>query len=287
MIDPVLLLVAVCSAFCFATALVLAPFALRGAGPLVGGTISVTTSAVMFLAISPMTVDWSAWAMPGAAVYVAVGALFPAAVTLLSFASNRHNGPNLTGALGNLSPVFAILLAALVLGDVPRLSQTGGLVAVVGGLSVLALERFRSVPRAALVYLSLPILSAMIRGAVQPSIKFGMESWADPFAAVTIGYVVSTVVLWVARLAFADRKAPIGRAALWYVAVGLANGTAVLLLYGALSRGSVIEVAPIVATYPLFTLALDRAIHRARPLTRTTVFGVALSVAGIAVILAT
>ncbi|UOM34415.1 DMT family transporter [Acuticoccus sp. I52.16.1] len=285
--EPLLVLVALVSAFFFALSLVLTPFALRGAGPLVGGSISVPTSAILFLALSPLTVDWSAWAMPGAAIFVATGALFPAAVTLLSFASNRHNGPNLTGAMGNLSPIFAIAIAAVIFGDVPRLTQIVGIVALIGGLTLLALERSRAVPRAALLFLALPVLSAMIRGGVQPSIKLGMESWPDPFAAVTIGYVMSALVLWGVRLGVAPRGVAVGRGALWYVPVGLCNGAAVLLLYNALSLGPVTMVAPIVATYPIFTLVLDRLIHRGRPLTLATVAGVAISVCGIAVVLAT
>ncbi|WP_226581541.1 EamA family transporter [Acuticoccus sediminis] len=285
--EPVLAVLAVAAAFSFALAMVLAPYALRGAGPLVGGAISVPTSAALFLLISPLTVDWSAWAMPGAAVFAATGALFPAAVTLLSFASNRHNGPNLTGALGNLTPLFAILIAAIVFGDVPRLSQMVGVCAIFGGLSLLAVERWRNVPRAALIFMALPILSAMVRGATQPAIKFGMESWPDPMAAVTIGYCVSALVLLTVRLAFAPRRVTLGRAAVWYMVVGVANGVAVLLLYNALSRGPVTVVAPIVATYPIFTLALDRIIHRSRRVTVMTAAGVAISVCGIIVVLAT
>lgn len=282
-----LVLIALVSAFFFALALVLTPLGLKGAGPLVGSTISVPTTAAVFLLLSPVTVDWAAWRMPGAAIFAATGLVFPAAVTLFSFASNRHIGPNLTGALGNLSPVFAIALAVAIFGDVPRPAQMAGLAAVVAGLSVLALERSRAEPGAAMWLLALPVAGALLRGGVQPVIKLGLESWADPVAAATLCYVVSAAVLWTVRLATAERGAPIGRAAAWYAAVGLSNGFAVLTLYVALSLGPVTIVAPIVASYPLATLLLDRLIHRARPLTRATVAGVTVSVAGIALILAT
>ncbi len=113
------------------------------------------------------------------------------------------------------------------------------------------------------------------------------ESWTDPFAAVTIGYGVSALVLWLVRLGALGRGARVARAALWYVPVGLCNGVAVLLLYSALSLGPVTAVAPIVATYPLFTLLLDRLVHRSRRVTVTTVVGIAISVCGIAVVVAT
>lgn len=283
--EALLVPIALLSALSFATGIVLAPLALRGAGPIVGSTISVPTAALVFAALSPMIVDWSAWQMKGALIFAATGALFPALVTLLSFISNRRIGPNLTAALGNLSPIFAIVLAVVLFGDVPRVAQMIGLAAVVAGLSVLGLERVRAVP-SDLWLLFLPVASAAIRGGTQATVKFGMTSWHDPFAAVVIAYAVSSLVLLVVRYGVVQPSEPVRPAAWWYVAVGVANGCGVLTLFTALSLGPVTVVAPIVACYPLATVALDRLIHRGGRLTRATMTGVAISVAGIALILA-
>ena len=39
-------------------------------------------------------------------IFAAVGLIFPAMLTMLTFASNRALGPVATGALGNLSPLL-------------------------------------------------------------------------------------------------------------------------------------------------------------------------------------
>ena len=68
-----------------------------------------------FILLSPIllhgeTIEWHA--VP---IFVAVGLVFPAVLTMLTFASNRALGPVVTGALGNLSPLFSVAVAVLVL----------------------------------------------------------------------------------------------------------------------------------------------------------------------------
>ena len=68
--------------------------------------------------------------------------------------------------------------------------------------------------------------------------------------------------------------------------IGLCNGLAVVFLYSALGRGEVVQVSPVVATYPLFTILLNRLIHRDRSMGARGFIGSAVSVAGgVAVIL--
>jgi drug/metabolite transporter (DMT)-like permease len=57
-------------------------------------------------------------------------------------------------------------------------------------------------------------------------------------------------------------------------------------MYVALSKGQVSMVSPIVATYPLFTLALSMLILRHDRVTPRLAAGAVLTVAGVAVLLA-
>ena len=67
-----------------------------------------------------------------------------------------------------------------------------------------------------------------------------------------VGYTVSSAVLIVATLARAGRVAPEidYRGVLWFAAVGICNGLAVLTMYAALGRGAVGIVSPLVASLP-------------------------------------
>lgn len=273
----------------FGLALVLTQFGLRHAEPARGAAISVSTTAVAFLLASPVLVDWASAAMAGALVFAAIGLLFPVCVTMLTFRANQELGPHVTGALGNLAPLFAVLFAAVLLGEVPGPAQVLGVVTIVAGATTLVLASAWTVGRVARAALLLPLAAALIRGAAQPVVKIGFESWPDPFAAACIGYLVSAVVT---AVIVAARRAPATatgsrRAVLWFAAVGLCNGAALTTMYAALSHGPVALVAPLVATYPLATLGFGAVLLRGVRVGPRVALGVAVTVAGVALLLAT
>ena len=286
--DPILLTIAFGSAFCFALALVLTQFGLRSVSPMAGARTSVPVTAAIFLVLSPLTVSYGQWNPGSLALFAAAGLFFPVAVTLLTFAANRLIGPNLTGTLGNLTPLFAVGIAALLLGEVPGTGQMAGIAVICAGI-VLLFARRRPMQGAIPAWaLLLPLAAALIRGLVQPVVKLGLEDWSDPFAAVTIGYLVSAGVILVLGLArnSGDNFFPAAPGRLWFIAVGVTNGLAVLTLYAALARGPVTLVAPLVACYPLFTLLLNRILLGDRNMSIQLAGGVFTMVAGVVLLLA-
>ena len=116
--DPHLL--ALCASFLFGLALVLTQLGLRHVPPTRGASISIPTSAVLLSVLAPFMLDWEGWDPRGALIFVLVGLLFPATVTLLTFEANRRMGPNISGALSNLPsndvPIKKpeVILAALI-----------------------------------------------------------------------------------------------------------------------------------------------------------------------------
>ena len=155
------------------------------------------------------------------------------------------------------------------------------------GIVILFGGHVRSFPAASLWALALPLAAAFVRGTTQPVVKLGLEAWPDPFAAVTIGYCVSAlVILAIGRAKRVTLRQGDARARLLFVAVGLCNGAAVLCLYAALTRGPVTLVAPLVACYPLLTLALDRLLTGQRDVTFAMIGGIFVTVMGVALLLA-
>jgi uncharacterized membrane protein len=112
-------------------------------------------------------------------------------------------------------------------------------------------------------------------------IKLGLAVWPSPFAAALIGYVVSSVVVVVTsrRRTGGWRPTLSRRAAAWFAGVGLCNGLAVLLMYAALARGPVSLVSPLVATYPLVTVAASALMLQAFQNQIRIAMGAALTVA--------
>ena len=273
------------AAFLFGLGLVLTKVGLRYVTPLSGAAIAIMSSTALFIgaalfAMEDVTPVWEA--VP---IFATIGLMSPAAVALLTFAANRALGPVMTGALGNLAPLFAVTIAFVVLGEVPRMLQLGGLLAIVVGIVILTGacrgEGWRS------WFLLLPLAAAALRGATQATVKLGLEIWPNPFAAALVGYLVSTVVvLTAARVGtgrfVADAPAP---GILWFAAVGWCNGLAALLMYAALAHGSVALVSPLVATYPMVTVVLSTLLFGKVEGGMQLALGVALTVVGVALLI--
>ena len=240
------------------------------------------------LAVAPFSLDASAWSWPAVAIFATVGVLYPAVGTLITFTANRRIGPVITGTFGNFAPIFAVTIAVLFLGEPLRPGQMAGLAVIVAGVMVLTLRRAGPATHWRTWYLLLPLCASGIRGLAQPTIKYGLTLWPSPIAATLIGYLVSAaIVLMVARRRtgrfLADGPAP---SKLAFVGVGVANGLAVLLLYLALARGPVTLVSPLIATFPLATIAISAVLYRRIDGGARLVGGVALTVIGVALLIA-
>lgn len=278
---------AILAATLLGSALVLTQFGLKYVAPLSGAAISIPSFTLLFVCLSPLllrgeTIVWSA--VP---VFAAVGLFFPSVLTLLTFEGNRLLGPVLTGTLGNLSPLVAVGIAVLVLAEPLRPVQGAGLMVIVVGVAVITFRGSQDMRDWRHWTLLLPLGASVLRGLVQPVIKLGLVLWPNPIAAGLTGYIVSALVVLVfARLRtgrFVARAPLAGR--LWFVAVGMSNGLGVLAMYAALANGPVSLVAPLVATYPLVTVALGAVVFRAGAGGLRLAAGTVLTVAGVVLLL--
>jgi drug/metabolite transporter (DMT)-like permease len=183
--------------------------------------------------------------------------------------------------------VVAVAIALVVLQEPLRLAHLAGLAIIVSGVMGLTVPRNGSPAHWRSGYLLLPLAGAVIRGAVQPAVKFALVLWPNPLAAALIGYVVSSVlILGAVRLRTGSfMPEATRRARLWFVAVGLVNGVALLLMYTALANGPVALVAPLLATYPLATVAWGTVILGRPEAGSRLAFGVAATVVGVVLLL--
>jgi len=280
--------VALVLAFFFGLALLLTQPGLRHMGPLRGACVAVPTASLVFVVLWPWTVGFGTWNAQGALVFAAVGGLFPALVTILTVAANERLGPALTGALGNLAPLFAVLIAVVTLGEAPDGLQLVAVLVIVLGVMMLYLRPGAAAKTTLRWIFLLPLAAAFVRGLVQPAVKVGLADWPNPFAAVSIGYVVSALVV-LAVNGLRRRGWPVAydrKGWKWFALVGLCNGAAVFFLYQALALGPVIQVAPLVASYPVVTLLLGRLFPGiGGGIAPATWLGVGLTVAGVMMLL--
>lgn len=274
------------AAFCFALALILTQFGLRTMpswrSPLysIGGALVVAWMAAIVF------VDWRTFNLDAALIFAGVGCIFPVVVSILSVRSNERLGPAVAGAVGNVTPIFAVLGAVLFLGEHLGLLQLSGLAMVVGGVALLALRGGTGGRHWSVWVLGLPLAAALVRGAIQPAIKTGLALWPEPLAAAAIGYALSTVVIvsLVGRRALREGPA-IRIGVLWFLAVGFANGSATFLLYAALGLGSITVVAPLVALFPLMGVVMSFIFLRGEQLHAVGLLGILVSVGGVILLL--
>jgi drug/metabolite transporter (DMT)-like permease len=280
-------LLALASALGYGLGLTLTQFGLRDVPPATGAAISTPTSALLFVAAAPLGLAGTTPAWSALPIFAAVGLLFPAAATLITFAANQRLGPVITGSLGNLAPVFAVLLAFVLLGEPIRIGQMAGLAIILAGVLVLTAPRGGAKAGWISWYVALPLVTAALRGFIQPVIKLGLAIWPSPYAAVLVGYLVSAAVVVTALRWRTGRWRPqaSARGLAWFAGVGLCNGLAVLLMYAALARGPVTIVSPLVATYPLVTVAASALARHAVENQLRVTLGAALTVAGVGLLL--
>jgi drug/metabolite transporter (DMT)-like permease len=268
------------------TAVVIANVGLRYLDPARGALVSIPSTTLLFWLLAAFLFRGEGWNATAFAIFAAVGLIFPALVTFLNFASNRLTGPTVAGTISSTTPLFAVLGAMLFLGEPLKPAAAAGTAAIVLGMIALT-ARGADRPRvwAAWVIL-LPLAGAAIRGGAQAAVKGGLALWPDPFVAALVGYCVSSATIFAANRAWVPRaSAPLDRRGIyWFMAVGVCNGLGVLAMYAALNAGQVSVVSPLVATYPLFTLALSAIFLQEEKFGPRVLLGVALTVAGVVVL---
>lgn len=269
----------------FGAALVTARLGLRYAAPLAGAAIGVPSTTLMFWCLAPFALEAGEFDLAAAGIFALVGLFFPAAVTLLTYSGNERIGPTATGAVSCTTPMFALLGAVLFLGEALSAEILLGTGVVVLGMLALTWSDSRQERDWPAWALGLPLAAAAIRALAQVLTKAGLTLWNHPYAAGLIGYTASAAVILVAARLGGVGKPADRRAAPWFVATGFLNGASLFMMYMALARGRVSAVSPIVATYPLFTLALSLALLRHERITPRTGLGVMLTVAGVILLL--
>ncbi len=276
------------AAICFGAGLVTARFGLRQVDARTGAAMSVPTAALFFAAVSVFWLDPSGFDSRAALIFALVGLFFPAAVTLIVFASADRIGPSLTASIGGTTPLFGIFAAFVILGEsIPGRAVLAAL-GIVVGVAMMSWRR-RALDASAIGWLLLlPVAGAAIRGVAQVLAKGGLALWPSPLAASLIGYCVSATVLVLAdRLRPGRSTVRPGRATtLTFAAAGMLNGIGLMLSYVALQRAPVALVVPIIAAHPLVTLVLSAAVLREEVFSTRVTVGAGLTLAAVVYLVA-
>ena len=153
------------SASLFGLGLVVTQFGLRDMTPALGATFSMPMAALVFWSSAPFLADFSGWDGDAVLLFAVVGIFFPGMITLLTFEANRRMGPYVSGAIGNLAPLFAVVAALVVLGEALDILQWLAVVAILGGVTSMSLRRQWEGGSWRRWVIVLPLGAALCRGA--------------------------------------------------------------------------------------------------------------------------
>jgi drug/metabolite transporter (DMT)-like permease len=273
---------AMLSSVCFGIALVTGRVGLRVLDARSGAAISIPTATVLFIVTAPFALDFGGFDARAALLFAAVGLFFPAIVTILTFRSNELLGPTITSSVSGTAPLFALIAAGLFLGERMPVQAIASAVGVVVGVGLLSWKT-GAVRKGFVGRLLLwPIAGAVVRGLAQVGAKAGLLIWGSPFAASLISYAVSSATVVGADRLRRSQKPRLTRESIaWFAGTGILNGSAVLLMYAALSMAPVWTVAPVVASYPLITAILGAVLLRDEKFSWRAATGAIVTVAAI------
>lgn len=251
-----------------------------------GAAITISTSAMLYLLVSPFFLNLEYLLEPAILIFVLVGLFRPAVSANLALAGLKFLGPTLSSTLTSTAPLFAVGLGIIFLDEVLNFSIAIGTLVIVLAIMMLAKKDGKISSGWPLWALALPIGAAAIRALAHVLTKVGMEEIPDAYLAGLIGFVVSAIVTLIIHKSrrvssTISLKNPGTK---WFIGASACFSLAVLSLNTALYNGQVIQVIPIVAASPIFTLLLSIGIFRQEVITKRIVLAVFMVVPAVMLI---
>ena len=251
-----------------------------------GAAITISTSAMLYLLVSPFFLNLEYLLEPAILIFVLVGLFRPAVSANLALAGLKFLGPTLSSTLTSTAPLFAVGLGIIFLDEVLNFSIAIGTLVIVLAIMMLAKKDGKISSNWPLWALALPIGAAAIRALAHLLTKVGMEEIPDAYLAGLIGFVVSAIVTLIIHKSrrvssTISLKNPGTK---WFMSASACFSLAVLSLNTALYNGQVIQVIPIVAASPIFTLLLSIGIFRQEVITKRIVLAVFMVVPAVMLI---
>ena len=250
-----------------------------------GVMISLATTAALFWVLSPFLLPGGFWRLPGFWFFLAMGVMHPFTSMTLSFESTRRLGATVSATVSSVSPLMSALGAVVFLSEVPAPGIVVGTLGVVCGVMVLSWQRQDGRQRLVDPQILLPLATATVRGMAHVVGKIGLSMTPLPLLAGLCTYTVGSTLMIVIKRATGTMPPTLrSRGTIWFVVTGIITGCAILLMYSALSRGTVVVVSPLISTYPVFTLLASLIFYPKEVLKWRIFIGVALVVAGVILI---
>ncbi len=241
-------------------------------------SVSVLVLWIVVLFLVPFAAFWT----PALPYFLVAGIFAPGLGRFLNLTGIERVGVARCVPISNASPIFASVLAVILMGETWTLQNFLGTSLVVSGVVIFS-KRERGQAQWRKVDLIFPIMAAFSFAISVNLRKIGLLITDIPLMAAattaSTGFLLGLVMLQVqgGRQAFLLSRRSFG----WFLAAGLTNTTAMISVFYALSFGPVVIVEPLIGTNPFMAILLSSIFLRdLEAITKRILVGAACTVGG-------
>lgn len=249
---------ALLASLCFAVSHVLVRRGLVTSNSLTGSFISLTMSAITLWVMIPFFIPWPSFRSPAVWYFIAGGLFAPGLGRILSYMGIERIGLTRSVPITNSSPIFASILAVVLLGESWTLQNFAGTLLVFTGVGILSRSRTeqREWHRLDLIY---PVIAALVFGISSNLRRLGLMVDNLPLMGAAVTATTSLLFALLMLQVRGGRRAlklPL-RSFAWFFGAGVCNTASMLSVFYALSSGKVVIVEPLVSTNPVLSILLS------------------------------
>lgn len=241
----------------YASALVSARAGMRHSTPATATLFSIVIQNVLLWAAVFLTGGVHAVPLAGILLFTLVG-IFQLGVRLFAYTGVEKIGASRSSALQSVSPLISATIAISVLGETTSALIILGTLLVVAGIVLVSWKPERQIAGFRRVYLLLPLAAACLTGMNHPIRRYVLTMANEPlFFLALMGLVSLGGFLVYMMLSPRSQKLVWERHALGpFIITGLSETVSILCIITAISLGRVVIVAPIAASYPVWSMIL-------------------------------
>lgn len=201
--------------------------------------------------------------LAGILLFTLVG-IFQLGVRLFAYTGVEKIGASRSSALQAVSPLFSAGIAVTILGEETSLLILLGTVLIIGGIVLVSWKPEEELRDFRRWHLLLPLAAALLTGMNHPIRRYVLTMANEPlFFSALMGAVSLVGFLIYFALTPQPQRLVWNRAAIGpFIATGLFETLSILFIITAISLGRVVIIAPIAASYPVWSLIETRIFLR-------------------------
>ena len=266
----------------YASALVSARAGMRYSTPTTVTLVSILIQNLLLWSAIFVTGGVHPVPLTGILLFTVVG-IFQLGVRLLAYTGVEKIGASRSSALQSVSPLVSAAIAVAILGEPTTPLIVLGTCLVVGGIVLISWKPERQFAHFRRWHLLLPIGAAFLTGINHPIRRYVLTMADEPlFFSALMGSVSLLGFLIYFSVSRRSQRLVWNRSAVGpFLATGLCETMSILLIITAISMGRVVIVAPIAASYPVWSLILSALLLRdVEPINQKVIAGIISVVAG-------